>query len=85
MGTFFLTTLSAKGVEIPHPPPFQTGNLSYGPLDDDGNCRVTLAYDHRLTDGLQIAECLQEFEAAFGGPIASELRALVDRSSRLAA
>ncbi len=85
VGTFFLTTLAAKGVEIPHPPSFQTGNLSYGPLDDNGNCRVTLAYDHRLTDGLQIAECLAELEAALCGPIASELRALVNGSSRLAA
>jgi hypothetical protein len=75
-GTFFLTTLAAQGVEIPHPPAFLTSNLSYGPLDEQGRCRVSIAYDHRLTDGLQIAHGLQELERTLNGPIADELRSL---------
>jgi hypothetical protein len=76
-GTCFLTTLASRGVEIEHPPAFHTANLTYGPLDERGRCRVTIAYDHRLMDGAFIGECLAEIEAAMNGPIAAELETLV--------
>ena len=75
-GTCFLTTLSSRGVEIEHPPSFHTANLTYGPLDERGRGRVTLAYDHRLMDGAVVAECLTEIEAALNGPISAELESL---------
>lgn len=75
-GTFFLTTLAGQGVEIQHPPAFLTGNLTYGPIGADGRSRVTLAYDHRLTDGRQIATCLQELETTLNGTIADEMASL---------
>jgi hypothetical protein len=85
IGTFFLTTLAGKGVEIQDPPAFLTSNLTFGPLDDSGHCRVTLSYDHRLMDGSTIADCLIELEAVLNGEIASELEALIEVARRSAA
>ncbi len=84
-GTFFLTTLSGQGAEIQHPPAFLTSNLTYGPIDEQGRSRVTIAYDHRLTDGLQIARCLQMLEQTLNGPIAAELNQLAEEAKTKAA
>jgi len=77
VGTFFLSTLAGKGVEIQDPPAFLTSNLTYGPLDRDQTCRVTLSYDHRLMDGSLAADCLIELEQTLCGPIAEELARIV--------
>ena len=77
VGTFFLTTLASKGVEIQDPPAFLTSNLTFGPLDEAGCCRVTLSYDHRLLDGSYAADCLIELEATLNGEIADELETLI--------
>lgn len=76
-GTMFLTTLAAQGAEIQHPPAFLTANMTYGPLDDAGRSRVTIAYDHRLMDGSTVAACLAELEATLNGPIAAELEEII--------
>lgn len=83
VGTFFLSTLAGKGVEIQDPPAFLTSNLTYGPLDSNDTCRVTLSYDHRLMDGSVVADCLVELERMMNGPIADELAALVASPSAL--
>lgn len=82
-GTFFLTTLAGKGVEIQDPPAFLTSNLTYGPMDDQKRCRVTLSYDHRLMDGSFVADCLIELEQVLNQTIASELQEMstTDRPS----
>ena len=54
-GTFFLTTIAGQGAEIQHPPAFLTANATYGPIDENGKSRVTIAYDHRLMDGRLVA------------------------------
>ncbi len=77
LGTFFLTTLAGKGVEIQDPPAYFTSNLTYGPLDDQNRCRVTLSYDHRLMDGSMVADCLAELEAVLNGAIAVELQEII--------
>ncbi len=77
IGTFFLTTLAGRGAEIQHPPAFLTANLTYGPLDERGMCRVTIAYDHRLMDGRMVADILGDLDAALNGPIAAELEQLI--------
>ena len=77
VGTFFLTTLAGKGVEIQDPPAFLTSNLTYGPLDEHGCCRVTISYDHRLMDGAYVADCLIELEQTLNGEIARELEAII--------
>ena len=76
-GTFFFTTLAGKGVEIQDPPSFFTSNLTYGPLDDQNRCRVTMSYDHRLMDGSTVADCLIELEAVLNGAIADELQSMI--------
>ncbi len=83
-GTFFLTTISGKGAEIQHPPAFLTTNMTFGPLDETGCCRVTIAYDHRLMDGSFVADCLAELEETLNGIIADELREML-KSSMLTA
>ncbi len=81
VGTFFLSTLASRGVEIDCPPSFQTGVLSYGPLDTQGHSRVTLAYDHRLMDGRLVADSLQRLEQILNGVLVEELRALAALSN----
>lgn len=76
VGTFFLSTLASRGVEIDCPPSFQTGVLSYGPIDAQGQSRVTLAYDHRLMDGLLVADSLLRIEQILNGVLADELQSL---------
>jgi hypothetical protein len=76
-GTFFLTTLAAKGVEIQDPPAFLTTNLTYGPMDERNRCRVTMSYDHRLMDGSFVADCLLQLEQVLNTTIADELRSLL--------
>ena len=76
-GTFFLTTLAGKGVEIQDPPAFLTSNLTYGPMDDQQQCRVTMSYDHRLMDGSFVADCLIELEEVMNHQIAAELESML--------
>ena len=73
LGTFFVSTLSGRGVEIAIPPSIQTGCLTYGPLSDLGQCRVTIAYDHRVMDGVAIAECLKQLEVTLLQTVRLEL------------
>jgi len=80
-GTFFLTTLASRGAEIRHPPAFLTSNISYGPLDDQGRSRVTIAYDHRLMDGVLIADVLADLERTINGELAEELEDLTASAS----
>jgi hypothetical protein len=75
-GTFFLTTIAGQGAEIQHPPAFLTANATYGPIDERGKSRVTIAYDHRLMDGRLVAGVLADIDAALGGPIVAELDAV---------
>lgn len=77
VGTFFLTTLAGKGVEIQDPPAYFTSNLTYGPLDELNRCRVTMSYDHRLMDGSTVADCLIDLESILNGAIADELESLL--------
>ena len=76
VGTFFLSSLAGRGAVIDCPPSFQTGVVSYGPIDTHGYSRVTLAYDHRLMDGMLVADALVKIEQILHGPLADELRSL---------
>ena len=73
LGTFFLSTLAGRGAEIQLPPSIHTGCLTYGPLDDTGTARVTLAYDHRVMDGALVADILQRLEQTLNGVLTDEL------------
>ena len=72
-GTFFLTTIGSRGAEISHPPGFLTSGLTFGPFDERGRSRVTLAYDHRLLDGRMVADILADLDETLNGVIAEEL------------
>ena len=80
----FLTTISSRGAEIRHPPGFLTSGLTFGPIDERGCSRVTLAYDHRLLDGRMVADILADLEQTLNGVIAEELAAM-PAEDRLAA
>ena len=85
-GTFFLTTVGSRGAEISHPPGFLTSGLTFGPIDEHGRSRVTLAYDHRLLDGRMVADILADLDATLNGAIVQELESLTTPSSdRIAA
>lgn len=76
LGTFFLSTLAGRGAEIQVPPSIHTGCLTFGPLNEAGQCRVTLAYDHRVMDGAIVAEILESLERVLCGQMLTELRNL---------
>lgn len=73
LGTFFLSTLSGKGAEIQIPPSIQSTCLTYGPLSQQGTCRVTVGYDHRLFDGTLAAEGLARLENVLLETLLAEL------------
>lgn len=76
-GTFVLSTLAGRGVEIECPPAFHTANFTYGPIGPDGRSRLTLAYDHRVFDGAIAADALTRIEDALHGQLTAEMEALV--------
>lgn len=80
IGTFFLSTLSGRGAEIQCPPSIQTGCLTFGPLDQAGNSRVTIGYDHRVMDGALVADALKCLEDLLNTKILDELKALATES-----
>lgn len=74
LGTFSLTSISGRGAEIQHPPTVMTAGLTFGPLDQHGQMKVTLVYDHRLMDGSFVADRLIDLEQQLTGSILAELR-----------
>ena len=75
-GTFGLTTLAGQGVVIVDPRAPVTTTLTYGPVDETGRCQVTIAYDHRVMDGKEVADILGALEQTLRTQIVAELRAL---------
>lgn len=75
-GTFGLTTISGAGATIQLPPTPSTSAITYGPMDDRERSVVTIAYDHRLMDGMTVARLLLELNETLHGPILQELRDL---------
>jgi hypothetical protein len=79
IGTFFLSTLAGRGAEIQLPPSVHTGCLTFGPLDSQQFSRVTLAYDHRVMDGVLVADVLQRVNQFLNQALVEELRVLADQ------
>jgi hypothetical protein len=67
------------------PPSIHTGCLTYGPLDENGIARVTLAYDHRVMDGALVADILLRLEETLNGTLTIELQSGADSRRREAA
>jgi hypothetical protein len=76
LGTFGLTTISGAGATIQMPPTPNTSAITYGPMDENEQSLVTIAYDHRLMDGMTVARLLQELDDTLHGPVLQELREL---------
>ncbi len=85
LGTFFLSTLAGRGAEIQLPPSIHTGCLTFGPLDEAGMTRVTLAYDHRIMDGALVASVLQRLERILNETLVAELGSIGSVVSQVAA
>ncbi|MFM7040291.1 MAG: hypothetical protein ACKO2L_21495 [Planctomycetaceae bacterium] len=74
LGTCFLSTLAGRNTEIQLPPSVHTACFTWGPLDEFGRSRVTLAYDHRIMDGARTASILERLEELLTGPLLLELQ-----------
>jgi hypothetical protein len=79
VGTFSMSSLAGQGVNNRDHPSLCTCSLTYGPLDRNGGCLVTLVYDHRLLDGMQAAQALQNIGVGLQSEILNELRQLAHR------
>jgi hypothetical protein len=76
IGTFTLSALAGLDATNRYHPTICTTSLSYGPLDEESRCVVTLIADHRVLDGVPVARALERLEAVLAGEIVSELTSL---------
>jgi hypothetical protein len=74
IGTFSLSTLAGFSATNRFHPTICTTSLSYGPLDGDGRCLVTVIADHRVLDGATVAKALARLEEVLATEIVAELR-----------
>ncbi|MFM7242642.1 MAG: hypothetical protein ACKO40_00515 [Planctomycetaceae bacterium] len=74
IGTFSLSTLAGFAATNRFHPTICTTSLSYGPLDDDGRCLVTVIADHRVLDGAAVAKALARLEDVLTTQLVAELR-----------
>ncbi len=58
--------------------------MSYGVIRDDHSVDMMLHFDHRVYDGLELAQALERMETVLNGPIADELIALAASQGRAA-
>ena len=75
-GTFAISTLGSRGVDIVDSVSILPCFLTYGPIGADGGVQVHLCFDHRVIDGADGAIALAALQAALEGPVTDELRAL---------
>ena len=76
LGTSLLTTVSKFGAVSINPPIISATTLSFGPIDDEGNVDVYLAYDHRIFDGAINAKALARLQEVLETLICDELASL---------
>jgi hypothetical protein len=76
-GTFSISSLAGEHSLNRGHPSLLTTSLTYGPLDDRGNCLVTMLCDHRILNGVAAARALADLEEVLNGQIYSELSTLV--------
>lgn len=78
-GTMGVTSVALCGATSITPPTLGNLVVTYGPVQPDGTMRITFVYDHRVHDGITVAENMQKFEAILNDVIAEELQALSER------
>ena len=74
IGTFSLSTLAGFAATNRFHPTICTTSLSYGPLQGDGRCLVTVIADHRVLDGAAVAKALARLEDILTTELVAELR-----------
>lgn len=74
IGTFSLSTLAGFSATNRFHPTLCTSSLSYGPLDADGGCLVTVIADHRVLDGAAVAKALARLEEVLTTQLIAELK-----------
>ncbi len=79
-GTFVVTAVSFKGADFIHVPVFTTTLLTFGVIQPDGRVPVRVSMDHRVFDGMAIANILARLEVILNGPVTEELRAQAGHS-----
>lgn len=78
LGTFTLSSFGSLGAEQLHPISPLTTLLTFGPVSVAGEVVVKIIYDHRVTDGAEIARCLADLEKTLCGEIRMELDEMAD-------
>jgi hypothetical protein len=73
-GTFGLSVYSSTGADSPHPISPLTTLLNYGPISPAGSTMVRVVYDHRVMDGLTIANALRRLDEHLHTTVMDELR-----------
>src|SRR5262249_46802779 len=84
LGTFGLSTLGGQGAVNRFHPTCLTTSLTFGPIDADGRCLVTILCDHRVADGACIARAITDLEVILNGPILREVQGLNESRYALA-
>lgn len=75
-GTCMVSSIGQHGSEQHHPLTPLTTYFTFGPISPLGDVRLTIIYDHRVTDDSPIARCLATIEEVLHTQILHELRAL---------
>jgi hypothetical protein len=76
VGTASMSVLAGQGVTNRLHPCMLTSSLSYGPLESDGQCLLTLQCDHRVIDGVDAARALNSIGEYLTQEVYSELAAI---------
>lgn len=77
VGTASMSVLAGQGVTNRLHPCMMTSSLSFGPLEADGQCLVTLQCDHRVIDGAAAARALNSIGDLMSSQIKTELNSLI--------
>jgi hypothetical protein len=72
-GTFGVSVLGGDGASIVYPVSPWTVFLSYGPIAENGDVDVLLAFDHRVMDGAVVSRAFVQIEDAMNGPVRAEV------------
>jgi 2-oxoacid dehydrogenases acyltransferase (catalytic domain) len=80
VGTGSISALAGQGVTNRLHPCIMTSSFSFGPLDQLGNCLVTLQCDHRVLDGSAAANALNSLCEHMTGQVQNELEQLSQKS-----
>jgi hypothetical protein len=81
VGTASMSVLAGHGVTNRLHPCMMTSSLSFGPLEADGRCLVTLQCDHRVIDGAAAARALNSIGQFMATQVKDELTSLLAANS----